>query len=103
MQSVPITTDVVGSTPAQGTLCEKVCQWLAAGRWFPPGPLVSSTNKTDYHDITEILLKMALNTIKQNQSMSYQYLILMPYSVKCRLYDQKAYHSLHLTVSIELR
>ena len=27
---------------------------------------VSSTNKTDHHDITDILLKVALNTIKQN-------------------------------------
>ena len=27
---------------------------------------VSSTNKTDYHDITEILLKVALNTINPN-------------------------------------
>ena len=27
--------------------------------------LVSSTNKTDHHDIAEILLKVALNTIKQ--------------------------------------
>ena len=41
------------------TLCDKVCQWLATGRWFSP---VSSTNKTDHHDITEILLKVALNT-----------------------------------------
>jgi hypothetical protein len=31
--------------------------------WFSPGTQVSSTNKTDRHDITEILLKMALNTI----------------------------------------
>ena len=37
-----------------------VCQWLAAGRWFSPD---SSTNKTNSHDITEILLKVALNTI----------------------------------------
>jgi hypothetical protein len=29
---------------------------------------VSSTNKTDRHDITEILLKVALNTIKPNQT-----------------------------------
>ena len=42
------------------TLCDKVCQWLAAGRWFSPVP---STNKSDRHDITEILLKGALNTI----------------------------------------
>jgi hypothetical protein len=47
------------------TLCDKVCQWLATGRWFSPGPPVSSNNKTDRHDITEILLKVALNTIKQ--------------------------------------
>jgi hypothetical protein len=38
-----------------------------AGQWFSPGPPVSSTNKTDRHDITEILLKVALNTIKPNQ------------------------------------
>jgi hypothetical protein len=29
------------------TLCDKVCQWLVAGRWFSPGTPVSSTNKTD--------------------------------------------------------
>ena len=29
------------------TLCYKVCQWLATGRWFSPGTPVSSTNKTD--------------------------------------------------------
>ena len=44
------------------TLCDKVCQWLATGRWFSSGPPVSSTNKTDRHDIAEILLKVALNT-----------------------------------------
>ena len=46
------------------TLCDKVCQWLVAGLWFfPRGTPVSSTNKTDHHNITEILLKVALNTI----------------------------------------
>ena len=45
------------------TLCDAVCQWLATGRWFPRGTSVSSTNKTDRHDITEILLKVALNSI----------------------------------------
>ena len=33
------------------------------GRWVSPGTPVSSTNKTDLHDITEILLKVALNTV----------------------------------------
>jgi len=37
---------------------------LATGRWFSPGPQVSSSNKTYRHDITEIVLKVALNTIK---------------------------------------
>ena len=32
---------------------------------FSWGPTVSSNNKTDRHDITEILLKKALSTIKQ--------------------------------------
>ena len=44
---------------------DKVCQWLATSWWFPPGTPVSSANKTDRHNITEILLKVALNTIKQ--------------------------------------
>jgi hypothetical protein len=33
------------------------------GRCFFPGPPVSSTNTTNHHDIAEILLKVALNTI----------------------------------------
>ena len=40
-----------------------VCQWLAADQWFSPGTTVSSTNKTDHHNIAEILLKVALNSI----------------------------------------
>jgi hypothetical protein len=39
------------------TLCDKVCHR------FSLGTPVSSTNKTDCHDITEILLKVMLNTI----------------------------------------
>jgi len=45
------------------TLCDKVCQCLAASQWFSPGTQVSSTSKTDCQDITEILLKVVLNTI----------------------------------------
>jgi hypothetical protein len=37
--------------------------------WFCPD---SSTNKTDHHNITEILLKVALNTI----TLTYLYKIL---------------------------
>jgi hypothetical protein len=40
-------------------------------RWFSPGPPVSSNNKTDRRDITEILLKVALNTIKQTNKTNH--------------------------------
>ena len=36
------------------TWCDKVGQWLATGPWFSPGTPVSSSNKTEHHDITEI-------------------------------------------------
>ena len=49
------------------TLCDKVCQWRAAGQWFSPDIQVYSTNKTDPHDIAEILLKVALKHHKSNQ------------------------------------
>jgi hypothetical protein len=37
--------------------------FIAAGWFFSLGTPVSSTNKTGLHDKTEILLKVALNTI----------------------------------------
>jgi len=40
-----------------GNACDKVYQLLAHGRWFSPA---SSTTKTGRHDITEMLLKVAL-------------------------------------------
>jgi hypothetical protein len=53
------------------TLCDQVCQRLAAGWWFSP---VSPTNKTDRHDITEILLKVAINTITlTHTSLAFHY------------------------------
>ena len=39
------------------TLCDNVCQW------FSLDTPVSTTNKTNHHDTTEILLKVTLNTI----------------------------------------
>jgi len=45
------------------TLGDKICQRLVVGRWLSLDTPVSSTNKTDLHDITEILLKVALTNI----------------------------------------
>jgi hypothetical protein len=63
------------------TLCDKVCQWLATGRWFSPGPLVSSTNATDRHDIAEYCWKWRktpsskqTNCIFQITTCHYQFL-----------------------------
>ena len=53
---MPITTDVVSSNLDQDDRS-----------------MVSSTNKTDRDDISEILLKVALNTIKQtNKQKSWE-------------------------------
>jgi hypothetical protein len=62
-------------------LCDQVCQWLLAGRSFSPSTPVSSTTKADRHNITDILLKVALNTIiltpiipgKPNTMNSYKF------------------------------
>jgi hypothetical protein len=48
---------------------DKVYQLLAHGRWFSPA---SSTTKTGRHDIAEILLKVALNTINHQSSLKPQ-------------------------------
>jgi hypothetical protein len=67
MQAVPITTNVVSSNPTQA-IQHYVIKFVSDLRqvsgflWelqFPP-------NKTDRHNITEILLKVALNTINLN-------------------------------------
>jgi hypothetical protein len=66
LQSVPINTKIVSLNPIHGKVYliqHYVMKLVAAGRWFSQGTPLYSTNKTDNHDITEILLKVALNTI----------------------------------------
>ena len=60
VQTVPITTVVVYSIQHYVIKLPVTCSRLVV---LSPGPPVSSTNKTNHHDITEILLKVALNTI----------------------------------------
>jgi len=74
VQSVSITTKVVSSNPIHSEVYSiqlYVIKFVSDSRqvsgflwvlWFPP------LNKTDRHDITEILLKVALNTINLNQT-----------------------------------
>ena len=76
MHSVPITIYVwFESRPWQGildtTLCDKGYQWLATGRWISLGNPVSSTNKTNCYDITDILLKVVFNSITITLAFCY--------------------------------
>ena len=69
-QLVPITTKVVSSNPVYA-IQHYVVKFVSDLRQVGGFVLilstpVSSTNKTDHHDIIEILLKVALNTIKPN-------------------------------------
>jgi hypothetical protein len=56
------------------TLCDKVCQWLATDQWFS---LVSSTSKTDIHDIAGNIVESGVKHHKPtnpstNHPMSYR-------------------------------
>jgi hypothetical protein len=53
---------------------DNVYQLLAHGRWISPGTPASSTTNTGRHDITEILLKVALNTNNHFIIITIQYL-----------------------------
>jgi len=70
IQSVPITTEVVSSCEVYSIQHYVTVKFVSDSRQFggfSPGTSVSSTTtKTDSHDITEILLKVALNTITYN-------------------------------------
>ena len=71
MKSVRITIKVLSSNSIQGEeyliqhYVIKFVKDLRQVSKFFPGTPVSSTNKTDRFDITEILLKVAFNTINQ--------------------------------------
>ena len=67
------------------TLCDKVCPWLATGRWFSPGLSVSPANKSDRHEITEILLKVALSTIKQTNTYDMLEWNDMSMKIRCNI------------------
>ena len=71
------------------TLCNEVCQWLVADRWFSPDTSVSSIYKTDCHDFTEILLKVALNIIT-----------LTLYFIAHSWFDSKIIRFRHIFISV---
>jgi hypothetical protein len=66
---------------------------MTCGRFFSGSP-ISSTSKTDHHDITEILLKWALNTIT---------LTLKDYQVHIRWAPSKIFFVAFFSVTVEGR
>jgi hypothetical protein len=75
---------------------------LAHGRWFSPGTPASSTTKTSRHDIGEILLKVALDTINKSINHIYDLLcklyVAMQYSPKISPTDEYLGICLEITV-----
>ena len=70
MYSVHITIKDVSLNPAHGEVYSmqhviKFVSYLQQVSGFLLGTMSSSTKKTDHHDIVEILLKVALNIIRQ--------------------------------------
>jgi hypothetical protein len=51
--------------------------------YISPGTLVSSTNKTDGHDITEILLKVALNALTVTVYISFAIFMFQALAGSC--------------------
>ena len=72
VQSVPITTKVVSSNPVHGEVysiqhyVKTFVNDLRQFGGFLQGTPISSINKIDHHNINEIWLNVALNTINKN-------------------------------------
>ena len=60
-------------------------KWLAAGRWFTSETSVSSSNKTDRHNIAVILLKVALSTLTMTLVDEQDFYCLLRYVVKLKI------------------
>ena len=72
---------------------DKVYQLLAHDRWsVSPGTPASFTTKTGRHDIAEILLKVALNTSNQNQTIFVSSYLTCSLSISMQSYDNSGLH-----------
>jgi hypothetical protein len=67
-----------------------------------PGPPASSTNKTDHHDITEILLKVVLNTVKQTSKQQMSNMNSYMISYRMFVYRQRKKKKKDTTIFIDV-
>ena len=58
-----------------------------AGQWFSPGTSVSSTNKTDHHDININIVESGIKHHKPNPEKEFVVVIIILMKWKPRLYD----------------
>ena len=65
---------------------DKVYQLLAHGQRFSPSTPASSTTKTGRHDIVDILLKVALNTINKSINQNNDKSIFTGIPIKFNLF-----------------
>jgi hypothetical protein len=75
--------------PIQDYVIKFVSDLRQVGVFFP-GTLVSTTNKTDRHDVTEIFLKVALNTINQPANQMFAF---------TESFDKFNYHTITATTA----
>ena len=109
VQSVPITTKVVSSDSVHSEVYSiqhyvvKFASDLRQVRWFFPCTPVSSTIKTDRHDITEILLRVLLSTthpLWKRTSYHYIFIGIKIYSqIFLPIFEHK---SNHMTKQMEI-
>jgi hypothetical protein len=66
-REISLRRELANTIPANTRLTaasDKIYQLLAHNWWFSPGTPAFSTTKPGRHDIVEILLKVALNTVQ---------------------------------------
>ena len=104
---MPINTKVVSLNPVHGEVyliqhyvIKFVSDLRQVGGFFL-GTLVSSTNKTDHHDIAEILLEMALNTIHQTKPTWQGHNVVLRYSFKTYFRQATGWGCVYEDMSLE--
>jgi hypothetical protein len=93
------------------TLCNKVCQWIVAGRWYSTGALFPPPIKTNYYTITTrtatntVCSTIVISTVHSFSPMIYSLyvhifddMILLTRCIYFLLFCQKVYSIQHYVI-----